>query len=1032
MSRFGRAAAIVAGGCLLMTGAADNAKEERLWEHRNLGKAFYENPTTLNEAVVELKKALDLTPSSVRERVNYGLALLRAGNTAAGVSELEKAQKQDPSVPHTWFNLGMQFKKAGDVDRALEQFTQMVKLAPDDAPSQYNLGTLYKLKGDNERAIALFEKSAKLDPNLAGPHFQLYGMYRRAGKQAEADRQRQRFEQLKKEQAGAVIPENLEWGYYAELWDDIDPRLEVDAPKVPWKFTARDLGPGFSSLLLLDADGDGQPDVVAWGPGGAALLLHGTDPVKASGLESLKEIVSISAGDFDNDGLADLCVLTAKEAVLFRNAKGRFEPARPLAEGTFTKAVFADYDHDYDLDLLLFGASSKLMRNLGAAGWDDRTADFPFVQGKTLDVVEVDWIADAVGFDYVATYADRTAVLYRDRLAGHYEAVSLDAIPAGTRELVAFDWDQDGSTDLVAGEPELKLWRNRNGKLIPQQAPLAHGRVVFFDPENRGVDTMLVGGVAFRNLGKGQFEKEDRPVLPAHAAADFNRDGRVDLISPQQMWTNVTSSKGAWVLVNLTGVRNLKLSPGAQVEIRSGSRYQKQSYNGVMLHFGMGAARQVDMLRITWPNALIQTEPRLGVNKLLSYKELPRLSGSCPMIFTWNGAEFEFLTDVLGVAPLGASSGDGEYFPVDHDEYVRIPGRALTARDGAYEVRITEELREVSYLDRVRLLALDHPAEIEVFTNEKFVSPPYPEFRLFGVRKKIRPLKIDAPPFRNNLAGVADLHAVTLDFGKAAPSNRAVLYLHGWVDWADGSAFRNASQQSREGLILPYLQVRDESGNWKTVIKEMGIPAGKPKTIAVDLTGKFLSPARQIRIVTNLCVYWDGIFLGEDTATPETRLTEAAMLTADLHFRGWSRPVIDPERRQPERFVYGDLLRIPMWNPTPGNYTRYGDVRPLLETEDDRLAIMGSGDELKLRFNAGNLPPLPAGWTRDFLLHVDGWAKDADANTAYSQTVEPLPFHGMSAYPYAPREHFPDDLAHRLYRDEYNTRPALRILRALR
>ena len=81
-----------------------------------------------------------------------------------------------------------------------------------------------------------------------------------------------------------------------------------------------------------------------------------------------------------------------------------------------------------------------------------------------------------------------------------------------------------------------------------------------------------------------------------------------------------------------------------------------------------------------------------------------------------------------------------------------------------------------------------------------------------------------------------------LDFGStAARDNRAVLLLHGWVDWADGSTFLSAAQESKAGLIAPYLQVRDAAGKWVTVIDDMGMPDGKPKTIAVDLTGKFLS-----------------------------------------------------------------------------------------------------------------------------------------------------------------------------------------------
>jgi hypothetical protein len=254
--------------------------------------------------------------------------------------------------------------------------------------------------------------------------------------------------------------------------------------------------------------------------------------------------------------------------------------------------------------------------------------------------------------------------------------------------------------------------------------------------------------------------------------------------------------------------------------------------------------------------------------------------------------------------------------------------------------------------------------------------------------------------------------------------------MNGWVDWADGSTFLGASQ-SGKGLIFPYLQVKDAAGNWQTVVKDMGIPSGKPKTIVVDLAGKFLSASRQVRIVTNLCVYWDDIFLIPDSGAPRTRLTPLNAQSAEVHFRGFSRPVIDPARRHPEKFLYDDVRPISNWNPTAGLYTRYGDVTPLVTKPDDRMVVMGSGDELSLEFSASSLPALPAGWSRDYLLLVDGWAKDADANTAFSQSVLPLPFHGMSAYPYRKDEHFPNDPQHAQYIREYLTRPALRLIRPL-
>jgi hypothetical protein len=447
---------------------------------------------------------------------------------------------------------------------------------------------------------------------------------------------------------------------------------------------------------------------------------------------------------------------------------------------------------------------------------------------------------------------------------------------------------------------------------------------------------------------------------------------------------------------------------------------------------------------------MVQNEVRQPVGKEMAYKEKPRLSGSCPMIFAWNGSEFKFITDVLGVAPLGASNGDGAFFPVNHREYIQIPGSSLEKRGTQYEIRITEELREVSYLDKVQLIAVDHPASEPIFTNDKFKAPPFPEFRLFGVEHKIYPvrardqrgqnvlphlLKNDGKyvdTFAHNYSGVAELHHLDLDFGDAAANNRAVLVLSGWVDWADGSTFMAAAQENKDGLIFPYLQVKDASGRWKTVIADMGIPSGKPKSMVVDLTGKFLSRSREIRIVTNLCVYWDEIFLSEKTRAPQIKLTRLDAENADLRYRGFSHAVVHPTRTQPEEFDYGQWSSTTMWNPTPGLYTRYGDVRELLTDADDRMVIMGSGDELRLLFDARQLPSVAPGEQRDFLLLVDGWAKDADANTAFARTVEPLPFHGMSSYPYPKSQHFPADTAHRAYELRFNTRPAVVDLGELR
>ena len=1035
----------------------EERQDERLWHHRNLGKAFYENPTTQYEAVEELRKALDLAPDSPRERLNYGLALLKAGKTAEGIKELEAVQKQAPEIPHPWFNLGIVYKQESEYEKALQQFERMVALVPDEPMTHYNLGVLYKLTDKPDLALKHFERAADLNSYFAAPRFQLFNSYRQAGRTEEAARRKQEYDAIKEAQKGAAVPEDVDWSWYRELLDEIDPPAapsrDKSAPVEP-SFEASELGRGIEGLTVLDADGDLAPDLLAWSKAGVTLFRKGA---ATSGLEELRNVTGAAAGDFDNDGLADLCVL-ADVPMLYRNTGGSFQkvPVK-LPAGRFHLAFWLDFDHDYDLDLVLLGEGAALVRNQGEAGWSDETKRLPFVSGRAVSGTIVEAVADTQGIDLAVTYAGRPAVLYRDRLGGRYEAVEL---PGPGDVVLAQDVDQDGWSDLLSST---SLWLNRRslqGVLEKVEGTVPALPLTFADLEGRGMSDLVSGDGLHRNEGRGKLgAAKAAPGFPAVAAvsADFDGDGREDLAvvgkdGVLRRLLNRTKTDHRWLRVGLEGVKNLKLAPGAEVEVKASSSYQKKIYRGFPLTFGLGPRSAIDAVRITWPNGLIQNETKQATDRAVAFKEAPRLSGSCPMIFTWNGERFQFITDVLGVAPLGASAGDGQYFPVDHDEYVQIPGEALAEVDGRYEIRVTEELREVAYLDQMRLIALDHPAGVEVFTNDKFKAPPFPEFRLFGVEERVYPIRArdhrgdrggDVLPrllakdqtypdgFRRDLSGVAELHHLDLDFGSAAEDGRAVLVLSGWVDWADGSTFLGAAQASSSGLVFPRLQVKDEKGRWQTVIEDMGLPAGKPKTIAVDLTGKFLSSSREVRIETSLCLYWDEIFLSEESGEPTVERTDLDPLSAELRYRGFSRPVIHPERRQPESFDYHSWMPVSMWNPTPGLYTRYGDVRPLLEEVDDRMVVMGSGDEVRLLFDAKALPPLAPGWRRDFLLKVDGWAKDGDANTAFSQTVEPLPFHGMSQYPYPEGESFPDDGLHRLYREHYNTRPALRLLRPL-
>jgi len=326
-------ATIAALGCALFLGVPGTFgqnDQELLWRYRNVGKALYETPTKEPQAPPELKKALDLAPDSFRDRLNYGLSLLRAGEADQAIVQLAKAQAQDPKSPYTWFNLGIAFKHLGRTADAIHQFERMVELVPDEPVSHYNLGTLYSEAGRPADAVRQWETAAQLDSKMVAPLYRLYTYYRLSGDQAKAASALAVFQAAKQGQQAADETEDTDWCYYAELYDPKQalPAVRENASPAVVKYEDRKLpgavDPANAGTLVLDADGDGHPDLLVWSSRGMLLFRNGSEPVTDSGLGDLRGVISVAAGDFDNDGLPDLCVLTETGARLYHNAKGHF------------------------------------------------------------------------------------------------------------------------------------------------------------------------------------------------------------------------------------------------------------------------------------------------------------------------------------------------------------------------------------------------------------------------------------------------------------------------------------------------------------------------------------------------------------------------------------------------------------------------------------------------------------------------------------------------------------------------------------
>jgi hypothetical protein len=379
---------------------------------------------------------------------------------------------------------------------------------------------------------------------------------------------------------------------------------------------------------------------------------------------------------------------------------------------------------------------------------------------------------------------------------------------------------------------------------------------------------------------------------------------------------------------------------------------------------------------------------------------------------------------------------------------MRVPGAALVPRDGRYVLQITEELWETGYLDQVKLLVVDHPDSVDVYVNEGFVPPaPGPaELRLYSVSRPRLPVaatdeqgtdwlaalrarddRYVAPLTLTRYQGIAALHDLILDFGDLSGLDSVHLFLAGWIFPTDASINLALAQRGQAGVIFPYLEVKDPQGRWRRVA-DVGFPSGKSKTVVVDLTGKVLSADHRLRLRTNMEIYWDQAFVA-GAARSAFRITALDPAAADVHYRGFSRLSRKGGRYGPEWPAYGDVSRESPWEPIVGAYTRYGDVLPLVRAPDDMYVIIAPGDEATLTFDANAAPPLAPGWTRDFLLYTDAWLKDSDRNTAAGNTVTPLPFHGMSRYPYGADEAYPKDAAHQRYLEAYNTRQVKRYRR---
>ena len=764
---------------------------------------------------------------------------------------------------------------------------------------------------------------------------------------------------------------------------------------------------------------------------------------------------------------------------------------------------FIDYDHDGDLDLFVSRAlvatvhengqdyhvdsfqPGKMWRNNGNGAFREVTAATIGFRVIAINGVGTDYNNDRA-VDLVVTGSGGGATIFENPREGTFPAKQpWSSRMFGTVGVAVLDFDHDGWMDLAfthMGAPGITLWHNNHGKTfdrvnLPETNWVRAFGVAAIDYDNDGwVDLVAVGETKegkgevrlFRNLGADGFKdvtadvgldkiqlKEPRAII----TGDYDGDGATDLLitqdhGPAVLLRNEGGNQNHWLRLSLKGLADNKSAIGTKVEVFAGGNRQKfeiagsngyLGQNSPYLTVGLGDAKEADIVRMLWPTGVLQDEINVAGDRQQDFTEIDRRGSSCPTLFVWNGERYEFIADMLGAGVVGHWVGPGQRDIPRPVEYIKIDRNTIREKDGKLSFRLMEPLEEAVYLDQVRVLAVDHPADLDVYPNEYFASnPPYPEFKVVVSKsEEAHPPAGAWDEYGHNVLpdllahryiddfaltqfqGFAKPHSLVLDLGDPYRGGPLWLLLHGEVEYFSANSMYAASQAGVKA-ISPYVEVLGVNGKWVRVIDDMGFPAGGPRTMTADLTGKLPPGTRKIRITTNLQIYWDSILVSR---TPQSskddiqsvRLATIPLTRADLQFHGFPLKI---EGTPPGNvnYIYEKVSATGPYTRPAGTYTRYGDVLPLLTAVDDQLVVFGSGDEVRLDFDPAKLPALPRAWVRDYFFAANGYEKDMDFYAAEGNFVTPLPFLRMGDYPYPPGKSFPLDDVHVNYLLEYNTR----------
>lgn len=1057
--------------------------EERFAQVMNTGKNYYDQGQA-ERAVESFEQAVAAYPARIDARLNLANACLLAGQSEAALTNALKVLEYDRNSAAGYFVAGCAQLRLRQPEEAVKMFLPARDLDRQVAAVSFLLGRAYQEMGLTEEAAAAFREAVLADPRHPVAHYSLGQLLLRAGQQEEGMKELALHQAIPDKPGASAGAEAFERCVHTQA---IAPtRIEKPDPAgIAVRFvdaTPETLGEaaatGGAPIAVLDYNRDGRNSLfVTEGTNGFRLLANTDGRFAPLGpplsFRTNPPFARTLVGDFNNDRFEDVLVAGEAGSQIFRCATNGAARDFTVASGLrnlqllSSDAVILDADITGKLDILAIlpaGEGLRLLRNLGNMYFKDitQTSGIPVNLSGLTQLCVDDWNNDDL-LDVFVARRDQPPLFLQKIRGGELTETNL---PPGRLEgtvLTLGDVTGDARTDLLVGDGthvDLLLGGLNEITRLPVAVPELR-RLQLVDYDNDGWLDLVASGLGlqiWRNLGDGVFTNrtealglEALAAVPVAdlAAADFDCDGDTDLAialagGGLRLLRNDGGNANHQLKLRLLGNRSNATGLGIRLEVSSGSFKVHRTVTALPVEIGIGGRARVDAVVARWfdiPSSVIDVTA--DPCKQLDLFEPVIPAGSCPYLYVWDGAAFRFVSDILGSAPMGLRVTDDVFIESDPFEYIALGDEAgFQPREGRYVVQITEELREVLYLDHSQLVMIDHPAGTEVHTTDKLrPSGPFPRGELWTLRNRV-PLRAAAQLDGNDvtaalqavdqrmvspnrlrspqLRGLAEPHGVILDFGPLDPNRPLVLALNGWLRFGGGMANVGASHDPELPFPFPRLEVETTSDEWQALELVVGAPSGKTKTILVDLVGHLPPGSGRLRLTTAFEIHWDRIAMFERATDGGTRITRLAPERTDLHWRGFSEHAGLPWD-QPLTPVYNRVYETAPWPTTPmGWCTRYGPVEALIANTDGALAVMNGGDELTLEFDAARLPARPADTERSFFLYNVGWDKDADVHVELGWLVNPLPWHGMQDQLYG-RESRPE-LPGDALTDRYRTR----------